>query len=240
MKIKSKVGDGIKARNSSWSFKGKVVKTFDNHISRSVPYFKDGHKLVTQISDFFIKNDSNCYEIGCSTGTLTNMLAKRHIEKSKANFVGLDIESDMIKFANKKTNKLKNTKFHCANANTFKFKKSDLIISYYTMQFIRPSERQKLFNKIFSALNWGGAFILFEKVRARDARFQDLAVALYNEFKLSNNYTPSQIFNKSRSLKGVLEPFSTKGNCELLDRAGFKDYTNIFKYVCFSGFLAIK
>ena len=82
--------------------------------------------------------------------------------------------------------------------------------------------------------------ILFEYVRGREARFQDLSVALYNEFKLSNRYSPSQIFNKTRSLKGVLEPFSTKGNCELLDRAGFKDYMNIFKYVCFSGFLAIK
>ena len=104
------------------------------------------------------------------------------------------------------------------------------------MQFIRPRERQKLFDKIFKSLNWGGAFIMFEKVRARDARFQDLTVALYNEFKLQNGFSPTEIFNKTRSLKGVLEPFSSRGNSELLDRAGFKDYMNIFKYVCFSGF----
>ncbi len=115
-----------------------------------------------------------------------------------------------------------------------------MIISYYTSQFIKPSERQFLFKKVFSKLKWGGAFILFEKVRARDARFQDMTTGLYNEFKLSNGYSPNEIFNKNRSLKGILEPFSTKGNCELLDRAGFKDYMLIFKYVCFSGFLAIK
>ena len=81
---------------------------------------------------------------------------------------------------------------------------------------------------------------MFEKVRARDARFQDISTATYNEFKLSNGYSPQEIFNKSRSLKGILEPFSTKGNCDLLNRAGFKDYMQVFKYICFSGFLAIK
>ena len=130
--------------------------------------------------------------------------------------------------------------FVCGDALGYKLRKSDLIISYYTTQFIRPSDRQILFNKIFSSLKWGGAFILFEKVRARDARFQDMMIGLYNEFKLTNDYSPSEIFNKTRSLKGVMEPFSTKGNCELLDRSGFKDYMQIFKYICFSGFLAIK
>ena len=77
----------------------------------------------------------------------------------------------------------------------------------------------------------GWAFILFEKVRARDARFQDISTGLYNEFKLNNDYSPTEIFNKTRSLKGVLEPFSTKGNFELLNRAGLKTickFLNIF------------
>ena len=179
----------------------------------------------------FLSKNSICYEIGCSTGTLIKSFS-RHKEKKQAKFIGIDID-DMIRGKN---NKLKNVKFILGNANKIKFQKAGLIVAYYSMQFIRPSDRQKLFNKIFKALNWGGAFIMFEKVRARDARFQDMTVALYNEYKLNNGYTPTQIFNKTRSLKGILEPFSTKGNCELLNRAGFKDYMNIFKYVCFSAF----
>lgn len=239
MKFKKRVGQGIQAANSNWTFKGKVANTFDSHINKSVPFYKEGHQLINQVSDFFIKEDSICYEIGCSTGTIIKSLGNRHKNKKKSKFIGIDLEKDMIKFA-KKTNKVKNVKLEHANALKYKFKKSDLIISYYTMQFIRPRERQKLFNMIFKSLNWGGAFIMFEKVRARDARFQDLTVALYNEYKLNNGFSPTEIFNKTRSLKGVLEPFSSRGNSELLDRAGFKDYMNIFKYVCFSGFLAIK
>ena len=237
--MKDKIGDDLRARNSAWTFKGSVAKNFQSHISKSIPLYSKGQELVTQVSDFFIKKDSICYELGCSTGALTNLLAKRHVLKKQVKFVGIDIEKDMIRQANKK--KLNsNIKFVCDDVAKYKLKKSDLIISYYTTQFIRLSDRQIFFKKIFSSLKWGGAFILFEKVRARDARFQDMTTGLYNEFKLDNGYSPTEIFNKTRSLKGVLEPFSTKGNCELLDRAGFKDYMTIFKYICFTGFLAIK
>ena len=81
---------------------------------------------------------------------------------------------------------------------------------------------------------------MFEKVRAPDARFQDIMSALYTEYKLDQNYTPNEIITKSRSLKGVLEPFSEQGNIDLLKRAGFVDIIIIFKYLCFEGFLAIK
>ena len=81
---------------------------------------------------------------------------------------------------------------------------------------------------------------MVEKVRGPDARFQDILNQVYIEFKLSQGFSESQIINKSKSLKGILEPFSTKGNLDLLKRAGFKDVLTVFKYACFEGFLAIK
>ena len=87
---------------------------------------------------------------------------------------------------------------------------------------------------------WGGAFFFVEKVRGSDARFQDILNQVYLEYKLSKGYSPTEIINKSRALKGILEPFSTRGNIDLLKRSGFKDIITIFKYACFEGFLAIK
>ena len=233
-----KIGDGVSTANASWKFDKTIVKIFDKHITKSVPFYIEGQQLVTQISDYFIKEDSICYELGCSTGSLTYKLATRNKNKKKAKFIGIDIEKSMIKVAKKK--KSTNLNFIHSDILKYKLKKSDLIIAYYTIQFVRPSDRQKLFNKIFSSLNYGGAFILFEKTRAKDARFQDIFTGLYNEYKLEKNYTPAEIFNKTRSLKGVLEPFSTKGNNGLLDRAGFEDYTDIFRYINFSATIAIK
>ena len=93
---------------------------------------------------------------------------------------------------------------------------------------------------MYDALQWGGALMIFEKVRAPDARFQDYAAQVYTEFKLENQFQENEIINKSRSLKGVMEPFSSEANRQLLERAGFLDITNVYKWVCFEGFLAIK
>jgi len=89
-------------------------------------------------------------------------------------------------------------------------------------------------------MRWGGALLLFEKTRGPDARFQDLLTGLYNDFKLDRGYEASEILRKSQSLRGVLEPFSTQGNLDLLARAGFQDCMTILKYICFEGMIAIK
>ncbi len=233
-----KVDKGINASNANWKFSGKVAKKFDNHIIRSVPFYLEGHDLICKISDFFLKDNSLCCEIGSSTGTLTSKLFKHNREK-KIKFIGIEIEKDMVLESKKRLNK----KIKIINKDFLNIKfnqKFDLMLSYYTAQFIKPKNRQVFFNKVFKSLNWGGGFIFFEKVRAPDARFQDMMTSVYEDYKLDNKFSPLEIISKKRSLKGVLEPFSSKGNLDLLKRAGFKDYMSIFKYTSFEGFLAIK
>jgi tRNA (cmo5U34)-methyltransferase len=232
------LGDGIKSKNANWQFNGEMVEYFENHISRSVPLYHEGHRLIENLSDYFIKDDTICYELGSSTGTLLQKVAKRHSFR-KSWFIGVEIEEDMVNRANW-LYESSNLIFINDDIKTFEFEKSDLIISYYTIQFIHPKQRQELFNKIYNSLNWGGAFILYEKVRSNDARFQDIMTNLYTEYKLDMGYSADEIISKTKSLKGVLEPFSTNGNIDLLKRAGFIDIITIQKYMNFEGFLAIK
>ena len=63
---------------------------------------------------------------------------------------------------------------------------------------------------------------------------------LYVDYKLEQGYSASEILGKTKSLKGVLDPFSTQGNLDLFRRAGFVDVMSVFKYVCFEGFLCVK
>jgi tRNA (cmo5U34)-methyltransferase len=233
----NKAGDDIKAQNANWKFSGDMVESFDTHVKKSVPLYDEGHTLISNLSDYFIKDDSICYELGSSTGVLLEKLANRHSFRD-ARFIGIELEEDMVKKADKRSTK--NLSFICDDIKTYELEKSDMIIAYYTMQFIHPKHRQLLFDKIYDSLNWGGAFVLYEKVRANDARFQDILTGLYTEFKLDNGYSADEILAKSQSLKGVLEPFSTKGNLDLLKRAGFVDIITIQKFMNFEGFLAIK
>ena len=232
-------GDSIKAKNASWSFGGDVCDKFDEHVLKSVPLYDIGHDLVLKIADFFINDESTCYELGCSTGKLTQALAQRN-EHKKAKFIGIDIEEPMVNKAKERCRGMKNVTLKTSDILDVEFEKADLIIAYYTIQFVRPKNRQILFDRIFQALNWGGAFLLFEKVRGPDARFQDMMTTIYTDFKIDQGYSSEEIVGKTRSLKGVLEPFSTQGNRDLLSRAGFVDIMTVMKYVSFEGFLAIK
>jgi tRNA (cmo5U34)-methyltransferase len=237
-----RVGDGLKAENANWTFGGAVAQNFDAHVSKSVPLYADGHKLICALSDFFVKPDSVVYEIGCSTGTLTLELAQHNRAKSGARFVGIDVESEMVAVANQKgtTAGLSATSFVTDDALLYDFEPADMIVCYYTVQFIRPSKRQELIDKLYKSLRWGGALCLFEKVRGPDARFQDIVTAMYHDWKLDQGYDPVELVSKARSLKGVLEPFSTQGNVDMLRRAGFQDIMTVMKYICFEGFVAIK
>jgi|TARA_B100001063_G_C16730168_1_gene538830 tRNA (cmo5U34)-methyltransferase len=237
-----KIVEGLPFERANWKFNGELVDSFDKHIAKSVPLYEEGHNLICDMSDFFIKPKSLCYEIGCSTGTLTLRLAAHHQNKPEAHFIGIDIEEDMIKKAESKLSKEKdlNVSFLAEDVMNLEINEADLIICYYTAQFIKTSVRQNLMNSIYEKLNWGGALFLFEKVRGADARFQDILTSLYNDYKLREGYSAEEIIGKSRSLKGVLEPFSTQGNLDMLKRAGFIDINTVQKYLCFEGFLAIK
>ncbi|MDD3021941.1 MAG: methyltransferase domain-containing protein [Alphaproteobacteria bacterium] len=239
VKVCASVGDSIVTENAGWTFGGKVAESFDGHVAKSVPLYNEGHDLVCKLSDYFLNDSSIAYEIGTSTGVLLGKLVD-HNKNKKVSWVGIDCEENMIAKAKEKLADNPNVQLEVADINLYDFEKSDLIVSYYCLQFVRPKYRQELFKKIYDSLNWGGALILFEKVRGPDARFQDIFTTLYSDYKLDQGYSPSEIVGKTRSLKGVLEPFSTQGNIDMLKRAGFVDIVTVMKYLSFEGFLAIK
>jgi tRNA (cmo5U34)-methyltransferase len=233
------VGNGLTASDGRWSFGGETSRSFDRHVARSVPLYRRGHALILQLSDFFLMDGATCYDLGCSTGVLARKPARRHRGRG-IRFVGIDVEPQMVAFARSRGGSSLGVQFICAALERFAFEPADLFISYYTMQFTAPKDRQGIYDRIYRALNPGGALILFEKVHAEDARLQDILSQLLVDRKLSLGFTPDQIVNKSRSLKGVMRPCSTAFNLECLAAAGFAVSAPIIKYLSFEGILAIK
>jgi len=239
-RLPGNVGNEIVARRAAWSFDGGVADTFVEHIRQSVPGYEEGHDLICSLSDFFCQPDSVCYELGTSTGELIGKLAAHNAHKPKIRWIGVDTVPAMLDKARRHCGRLPNVEFVEEDARLLAFEKADLIVSYYTVQFIPPRDRQNLLDRIYEALNWGGGFIMFEKVRGPDARFHDIFTNLYMNFKLDQGFSADEILSKAESLKGVLEPFSSKGNLDMLHRAGFVDVTPVFRNLCFEGVLCIK
>jgi tRNA (cmo5U34)-methyltransferase len=235
----SAVGDDIVAENARWSFDG-ISGSFAAHARRSIPFYNEGHDLICRYSDFFVAPSSRVYDIGTATGLLAHKLADRNKSKPGVRVIGIDLIPSMIDYCQQQYADREDLQFVCSDAATFDYEKASLFTCYYVVQFIHPHVRQRLIDRVFQQLHWGGALLMFEKVRGPDARFQDYAAQIYTEFKSDRGYSDTEILGKARSLKGVLEPFSTNGNIEMLQRAGFKDIMSVMKWVCFEGFLAIK
>ena len=65
----------IKKKRGVWNFAGNVAPNFVEHITKSVPFYKKGHEIITKSSDYFLKNNSICYDLGCSTSELLILLS---------------------------------------------------------------------------------------------------------------------------------------------------------------------
>lgn len=240
MKNKKRLFDKkLKTSFKQWKFDKNVSNNFDKHVQNSVPMYKDSHDIILGCSDFFLRDGSICYDLGSSTGTMMKKLSNRHSDK-RIKYYGYDISEDMVKIAKKNNLINKNLHFQKKDLTKLNLKKCDFVTSLFTIQFIEPKNRQKIFNEIYSKLNWGGAFIICEKIRGKDARFQDIINFLYFDFKKRNKLSEVEILNKENALRGSLEPFTYQANIDYLKRAGFKDIMPLYQYLCFVGILAIK
>ena len=131
-----------------WDF-DIVVKTFDDHISKSVPGYIECQDLASDISVFFVKNKSIVYDVGCSTGTFTKLVYKKNNEK-KINSFAYDISEKMIKYAKYRKSKIK---FIKKDVTTINFKKSDFISSMYRVPpRASRSRRRWIWNACLSSL----------------------------------------------------------------------------------------
>jgi tRNA (cmo5U34)-methyltransferase len=140
----------------------------------------------------------------------------------KAKAFGVDIE-------------LINSDLHDVN-----YANAKLILSNYTLQFIRPLQREKLVKKVFDSLENEGIFIFSEKVISSNSKLNKQSIDEYYEFKKTQGYSEFEISQKREALENVLIPYTEEENKKMILDAGFSHCETIFKWVNFATFIAIK
>jgi tRNA (cmo5U34)-methyltransferase len=231
------VGDGITTPAGSWTFGGEVPQAFDAHVARSVPAYTDGQELIADLADQLVPPGGRVYDLGCSTGSLTAQLAER-LAPRRAEIIGVDREPGMTERAQMRCAALPHVRFETASLQELEFEPADMIVSYYTLQFLPLRSRSRVVSRIHDALVPGGTFVLFEKVLASSARNQATAQGAYADWKGRQGFNDEEIAAKARSIRGVLAPLSPDENDAMLREAGFDDMMRVFRWVLFEGLIA--
>lgn len=228
-----------KAIAEQFSFNEDVAAVFDDMLVRSVPFYDQMAQLSIAIALRFLDAGDQVYDLGCSTASL---LLKLEQEAAIAlTLVGIDNAESMINQAKRKISAMQSGVIvESGDFLTYAFKPCKLFMAHYTMQFIRPIEREQLLRTLHGALVDDGIFLFSEKLISTHKRLNFEMTDMYYQFKRQNGYSQFEIAQKREALENVLVPYSEAENIELLLRAGFSHCEVLFRWNNFALFIAMK
>jgi tRNA (cmo5U34)-methyltransferase len=121
-----------------------------------------------------------------------------------------------------------------------KLENASVIAMCWTLQFVRPLNRERVIQWIYNSLVPGGALIVTEKTLANNPEMNRFFIELYYDFKKRNKYSPAEIRRKREALENVLIPYRACENIELFRKGGFEIVETFFQWYNFAGYLCVK
>jgi tRNA (cmo5U34)-methyltransferase len=234
------VDDVISAVPGEWRFTEAVAQAFDAHVRKSIPFYDEIQRMITELSEYFIRDESVVYDLGSSTGETLYLLSEAHAGKQNLQFIGYDLSESMVREAQAKVPHPA-VRFLHANVLDVEFSPpASFVTALFTLQFLTLAERAKLLARICEGIIEGGGLVIVEKVRAESPFFEDIWLDLHWDFKRRQGLTPAQIIEKASSLRGVLNPLTVQENLGLLERTGFRRVETFFRWYNWAGFVAMK
>ncbi|NUV61142.1 hypothetical protein [Streptomyces sp. CAI-85] len=232
-----------KQKNGAQKFSFSTVTDFDAHISTEIRGYDLLDEIVVGLAHAIIQSGTNVYDIGCSTGRLINTLAL-HVEseedesrRKSVNFIGVEPN---VNFSNSFAASRRNAKLLQEKVSpATRFSNASLITAIFTFQFIPVHERQEIARNIHSALTLNGAFILAEKVYAKDGYLEHLIDDRHISFKQEFR-SAEEVLGKNRQLHSIMHPLTLDGNIRLLECAGFSRYEVFWRVNNFVAIIAVK
>jgi tRNA (cmo5U34)-methyltransferase len=216
------------------------AKDFDDHISRSIPGYRELVRTCVRLSRRFVQPGTTVVDVGCSTGhLLASIQESNKAARPDVNYVGLDCVPDFSDHWGRL--EIANVGFEVCDARSYQgFKNVSLAYSLFTIQFVRAADKMSLLQRIYDGLVDGGALIIAEKTFAESARLQDALTGPYYDSKLDQGFSEKEVLDKERSLRGLMTLWTEAELRQVLRRVGFQELQPIWGSSTFIGLLALK
>jgi len=222
-----------------FEFDAEVAAVFDDMLQRSVPFYKEALQLTSRFAARYTGENGRIYDLGCSTAS--QLLEIERTLPYRAELIGIDNAEAMLEQARRKIDAFgSGIRLLCGDILNHPYESADVMLSNYTLQFIRPLEREKLVAKICDTLKEGGAFLFSEKVISSEKRLNKELIECYYDFKKAQGYSAYEIAQKREALENVLVPYTAEENMTMCRRSGFAHCECIFRWANFATFIALK
>jgi len=226
---------------SDFNFGTETANVFDDMLHRSVPFYDEVQRMITEIVTDFAVDGSNVYDLGCSTCATFRRL--QDIDK-EVTFIGIDDSTAMLARAEAELKRANFSRSYVLRRQDMhqglEINNASVVIMCLTLQFVRPLYRERVMQTIYNGMNHQGCLILVEKVLADETLMNRLFIKYYYDMKRRNGYSDTEIAQKREALENVLIPYRLEENTQLLVSAGFRKPEIFFKWYNFSGILALK
>lgn len=223
-------------------FNKRVVEVFDDMVDRSIPFYNQVIEGSARLLERFLMDGDSVYDLGCATGSSLLMFS-RLLQDRDLFFIGIDNSQPMLDKARLKCELFSSqdrVSFLREDITTFDHSGAGAIILNYTLQFIRPLQREKFLKLLFENLRPGGVIIISEKTINNNGRLNREFIEIHHQFKKLKGYSELEIAKKREALENVLIPFSIEENKDLLASCGFNPIETFFQWFNFCSLIAIK
>ena len=216
---------------------------FDEHIEKSIRGYSHLIEDVVSLSRYFVEDETNVVDIGCSTGKMTKALIDYNLDHSQeAKYIGLEIAEGFEKDLEKRKKELSYydyVQFLSDDARWYEYSNCSLVTSIFTLQFMPKTDRRELLQNIYNGLNEGGAFIFAEKTICENALVQDMITFNYYDYK-RKSFDTEDIMDKERTLRHMMKPNTWREIEDMLLDVGFNVVQPFWRNHAFVGAIAIK
>ncbi|MDC0949105.1 carboxy-S-adenosyl-L-methionine synthase CmoA [Gammaproteobacteria bacterium] len=223
---------------SPFAFDDRVASVFPDMVERSVPGYREMLTGIGLIAQQKIASKSKIYDLGASLGAVSFTL-EQQLRDREVSIVAVDLADSMHRRLAERVEALGlNQRICCRldDVTTTPIDACHLVVLNLTMQFIAPTQRLALIQKIYDALRPGGVLIIAEKLSGVDP----LLVELHEAFKRAHGYSELEIARKREALHHVMQPDSDEVQQQRLRDCGFSNVSRWFQYLNFAAWVAIR
>ena len=218
---------------------------FDEHIDKSIRGYQDLLSDIVSLSRYFVEKETNVYDIGCSTGKLTEAMLKKNQDIEDVYYYGIEVADGFVGDMKSREIKLNSDyswnkiKFLHEDVRDSMISNASLITSVFTLQFMSMRDRLPMIKKVYNGLNEGGAFIFAEKTICENAKFQEMITFNFYDYK-RKFFDTKDIMDKEQTLRNIMKPNTWKQIEKYIYDAGFKDVQPFWRNHMFVGAIAVK